>query len=392
MLKKIWIFHILVFCLLPVNPVLASDNRIMDLRAASYQSNLLQAVGKSLDLDNAAAIVYLKKAMELEPDNPTGYALEAMIHLFAYEMCFTPDQRQKEKEAIFHYSREALIRGEKRIAKDSKESQAYLSLAVAKIAKVHWAIQEKRYFVMAQETLNIWNYLEAAKAADPADADVDYLMGLLRYHIDRYTGVTGFVSSLLITEGDRKKGLQEMQSAAQKGHLLREMAQIQLASIYLTYEKQPSQALPIILELRKKFPNNYVLHFMHSLALMELGRFAEAEIMAFQIVEKIKAGIPPYARELQPRYYQLMGLIYQKKRDHNLARLFLFKAMEDKSFYNIRTVARSFLYLGMIADDRQERKSAREYYMRVLKMEGADEGARIEARKYLKAPYQANGN
>ena len=87
----------------------------------------------------------LKKALEIEPDNPTGYALEAMLHLFAYEMCFTIAQQKKEREAIIYYSEEALLRGEKnewpRIA---ATSQVYLAVALAKIAKVHWAIKEKK--------------------------------------------------------------------------------------------------------------------------------------------------------------------------------------------------------------------------------------------------------
>ena len=391
MLKKLSIILFLVFCLLPFHPVFAADTRVTELRIGSFQSNLLQGINKSFNSDESAAEAYLKKAVELEPDNPTGYALKAMLHLFAYEMCFTLEQRQKEKDAILYFSEEALARGEKRIAKHPKDSQAYLAMALAKIAKVYWAIKEKRYLVMAQETANIWGYLETAKSIDPNNYDVDFLMGLLHYHIDHFPGMTGFLSSLLITEGNREKGLLEIQTAAQKGYLLREIARAELVSIYLNYEKQPTKALPILQDLRNKFPNNYNFHFTYGVAMLELRRFTEAEAIASQIEKNIHDGTLPFVPQLQPRYYQLMGRIHFKQGEYGRSESYFQKAIQDKSFYNIRTKALSLLYLGMIHDIRQERSYAADYYNRVLKLEGAEGSAKVDAKEYLKTPYRVNG-
>lgn len=391
MLKKILIILFLEFCFLPCNLGFAFDTRLPEHRVGNYQIYLLQGLDKSFNLDEDAADASLRKAMELEPDNPTGYALEAMLHMFAYEMCFSLEQRQKEKEAIFYFSEEALVRGKKRIAKNPKDSQAYLAMALAKIAKVNWAVKEKRYIAMTRETANIWSYLEAAKSCDPNNYDADFLMGLMHYHIDHFAGMTGFLSSWLITEGDRQKGLAEIRTAAQKGYLLREMAQVELVSIYLNYEKQPSKALPIVQELRNKFPNNFNFHFTYGVALLELCRFAEAEAIAAQIEKNISGEVPPFVPQLQPRYYQLMGRIHFKRGEDGRAESYFQKAIQDKLFYNIRTQARSLLYLGMIHDIRQERKYAQDYYKRVLKIEGAEGAARIEAKGYLKTPYRVNG-
>jgi len=372
--------------------VLASETKVTELRTGSYSNHLMSAVGKSFNMEDVAADASLKKAIELEPDNPMGYALEAMLHLFEYEMCFSLEQRQKAKEAIFYYSEQALVRGDKRIARFPKDAQAHLAMALAKISKVYWAIKEKRYLIMAQETLHVWKYLEAAKAADPGNHDVDFLMGLLHYHIDHYAGLTGFLSSVFITEGNRSKGLEELQTAAQQGFLLRDIAQVELASIYLIYEKQPAKALPIILELKKKFPNNYNFVFSHGVTLLELRRFAEAEAIAAQIEKNISSKTPPYVPQLQPRYYQLIGRIHFNREEYGRAETYFQKAVQDASFYNVRTKARSLLYIGMIHDLRHERKYAEDYYQRVLQIEGAEGAAQIEARKYLKEPYRANGN
>jgi tetratricopeptide (TPR) repeat protein len=213
----------------------------------------------------------------------------------------------------------------------------------------------------------------------------------MHYHIDHFAGITGFLSSWLITEGDRHKGLTEIQTAAQKGYLLREMARVELVSVYLNYEKQPSKALPLVQVLRNQFPNDYNFHFIYATALLELYRFAEAESVAAQIEKNISTGVPPFIPQLQPRYYQLMGRIHFKRGEYGRAESYFQKAIQDKSFYNHRTQARSLLYLGMIHDIRQERKYAQDYYRRVLKIEGADGAARSDAKGYLQTPYRADG-
>ena len=391
MLKKISIIISFVLCIPAAMQVFAFDTRGTEMRTSNYQAHLMEAIDKSFNLDEAGADTSLKKAMELEPDNPTGYALEAMIHMFAYEMCFSLEKRQKEKEAIVYYSEEAVARGKKRIAKNSKDSQAYVAMALAKIAKVNWAVKEKRYIAMTHETRNIWHYLEAAKACDPNNYDVDFLMGLMHYHIDHFAGMTGFLSSWLITAGDRQKGLAEIQTAAQKGYLMREMAKVELVSIYMNYEKEPSKALPIVQGLRNKFSNNFNFYFTYAIALLELYRFAEAEAIAVQIEKNISSGVKPFIPQLQPRYYLLMGRIHFKRGEYGRAESYFQKTIQDKSFYNNRTQARSLLYLGMIHDIRQERKYAQDYYKRVLQVEGAEEAVRIEAKGYLQTPYRVDG-
>ena len=57
-------------------------------------------------------------------------------------------------------------------------------------------------------------------------------MGLLHYHIDHFPGGGPvFCLLTLITKGDRQKGLHEMQTAAQRGCLLKDIAQVELATV-----------------------------------------------------------------------------------------------------------------------------------------------------------------
>ena len=365
---------------------------VTEIEAAPVQENqirlyLKQGIEKAFNLDNQSANFYLQKALELDKEDPTGYAYIAMVCFFSYEMSFEPKDRDKNQEIMLRNIDEAIAKGEKRIEKNSEDPQAYFAMALAKIVEVHWAIHQKKYFLIAQETSNIWEYLEKAKEGDPQNYDVYFLMGLFHYHIDYLSGLTRFFSSILITSGDRQKGLQELELAAQKGYLLKELAQTELSSAYLNFEKQPAKALPFARELKEKFPNNYNFLFALANILSDLHRFEEAFEIARQIERSIQGGIPPFVPQLQPRYNQLMGRILFIQGEYERAAEYFQKALKDTSPYNARVRVLAFLHMGMIHDARKERERAEEYYSRALEVEGGEGAAQIEAKKYLDTPY-----
>jgi len=365
---------------------------ITEIEAAPVQENqirlyLKDGIEKAFNLDDTTTSVYMQKALELDPENPTGYAYLAIIHLFFYDMSFEPKDRDRNQKLMLHYVDETIAAGEKRIENNSKEGEAYFAMALAKVVKVHWAIHQKSYFLIVQETSNIWEYLEKAKERDPQNYDIYFLMGFLHYHIDYLSGLTRFISSILITTGNRQKGIQELELAAQKGYLLKELAQTELSSDYLNFEKTPAKALPYARELRERFPNNYNFLFALGNILSDLHRFEEAFDVARQIERSIQASIPPVVPQLQPRYNQLMGRILFIKGEYDKAAEYFQKALKDTSPYNARVRVLAFVRMGMIHDARKEREQAEEYYSRALEVEGGEGTAQIEAKKYLDTPY-----
>ena len=372
--------------------VIAADIEAATLQTNRFHSYLKQGIDNAFNLETAGAIALLKKAVALEPENPTGYAFLAVLHLFSYEMSYDLEAQKKDQEAIVRYAAETLSLGEKRLEMNPKDSEAYLAMALAKIAKMHWGIHEKRYLVMVQETSNIWNYLEKASGAEPNNFDIYFLMGLLHYHIDQLPGFTRVASSLLLTSGDSQKGLKEIELAAQKGDLLQVIAQTELQSVYLIFEKQPQLALPVIQRLCKKFPNNYNFLFAQANAFAELGRFGEAFALAREIENNISTATPPYVPQLQPRYNQLMGRIFFAQGQYDKATDYFQKALQDMAFYNTRVRVWTLVRLGMIQNIRKDRARAQEYYSQALEIENGEGTAKVEARKYLQTPYVPTKN
>jgi hypothetical protein len=348
---------------------------------------LRQGIDKAFNLETQSATGFFQKAVELDRENPVGYAFLAMARMFAYDMSFDLNERAQERESMLKDVDEALARGQKRIEKNVGNGQAYFAMALAKIVKIRWAIAQKAHFTTMQETAAIWDYLEKAKAEDPQNYDLYFSMGLLHYHLAHLPAAARFVSSLFITTGNREKGLQELGLAAQKGDLLKELAQAELVSVYTNFEEQPAKALPIARELQEKFPRNYNFAFALATILSELQRFTEAIAVAGEIERGIQAGRPPFALQLLPRYYHLMGRILFNQKEYPRAAEYFQKVLLDTSVTNARTRVSALMRLGMIRDIRGERGKAKEYYSRALEVEGGEGAARTEAEKNLATPY-----
>ena len=363
-----------------------------DAAAAETQSGQLHAylrhgIESAFNLDHADAISFFQKAVELDRESPTGYAFLALARLFSYETSFDPKEREKSQEAMIRYVGDAVARGEKRVGKNPRDGQAYFALTLAKIVKVRLAIAQRNYFTVAKESAYAWGYLEKTMTADPNNYDSYFPMGLLHYHLDQLPGVTRFLSSLLITDGDQHKGIQELELAVQRGDLLRELAQAELSSVYINYEKLPAQALAMTLELKERFPRNYNFSFSLANILSELRRFDEAYAIARDLEKGIQSGKPPFAPQLQPRYDHLLGRILFNQGEYARAGEYFQKVLKDTAPYNARVRASALLRLGMIHDVRRERKRAEEYYHWALEVEGGEGVAQVDAKQYLKTPY-----
>lgn len=376
-----------LLCTIFLSFVTAAGTAYGEPQSDKFHSYLKKGIEKTFNMEFTEANDYLQKAVELDPENPTSYAFLATLNLFAYEMSFDEDVRKSRRASMLRYVDETISRGEKRISKNPKDGKAYLAMALARSARLNFFTHYKRYFSLAREASTTWQYLEKAKENDPQNYDTYFLSGAFLYHIDQRRGLTRFLSSLIITSGDRQRGLQELELAAQKGDLLKQLALSELAGDYLTFEKQPARALPIILKLKETFPNNYNYSFALADSLSDLHRFDEALNIARDIENNIRAGLPPYIPQLQPRYDQLMGRILLTQGNYTKAEEHLQKALKDTTPYNARVRAWAYLRLGMISDARGEREKAVDYYTNALNVNTGEGAAQIQARKYLKKPY-----
>ena len=378
-----------VFFILVLIFILFRPTEAIALQPSAMHGMLRLGIEKAFNMDPLGASILFQKAAELDPEDPTGYAFQAVNQLSIAETSFDPKQREASQEAMLRFVSETLSRGEIRVGKNPRDSRAWFAMALARTAKFRWAQRLKQYFTVADEAYNLWSCLENVQKEDPENYDSYLLTGLIRYHIDHMPDVTRFFSSILITQGDSRRGLADIELAATKGDLLKELAQSELISVYLNFEKQPARVLSLAREMQKKFPRNYNFSIALANILTELGQFKEAMAIARQFERGITSGKPPYAPQLQPRYDQLMGRIYFTQGDYARAEDYFQRSLKDTADYNARVRVWSYVRLGMICDARDQREQAKDYYSAALSIDIGESVAKVEARKYLKTPYKA---
>jgi tetratricopeptide (TPR) repeat protein len=353
-----------------------------------WETILLQGVEKALNLDEKGAVAQFGKAVELDPQNPVGFSCLAMTYLFFYETSFTEKEKKGNEGSLLQAVADAQTRARKRIEQDPRDGEACFAMALAKMVMDRWEMARKNYYRAFREAQSVWEYLEKTRELNPDNYDVYYPMGVIHYYLAQLSGVVQWIASLFITSGDREGGLKELELAAEKGFLLKDMARSNLVSIYYGYENQPARALPLARMLKEKYPDNYNFSFALADTLSSLGRFDEALSVAGEIEKGIRAGIPPYRSELWPRYHQLLGKIYLDRGDYERSAQYLKLALKDVAPYNARVRAWALVRLGMIQDARKERNLAENYYRRALEVEGVEGRAQRAAREYLETPYE----
>jgi len=358
-----------------------------ELQKEQIQTHLRQGIAEGFNLNEKAALAELTKAVELDRENPIGYAYMAMAHLFFYEISFAEKEKKNKESLLLQTAEEAQIRGEKRLEKNSQDAEAFLAVAIAKMVKNRWEIMQENYFKALREIQNVWDYLEKARVLAPQNYDVYYPLGLLHYHLAQLTGVARWITFLFVGPGDREKGIRELELASEKGDFLKDLALANLTSVYAGYEKKPAQALPLAKRLKEKYPDNYNFSFALANIFSDLDRFGEAMSVAREIEKRIKSGIPPYRPELWSRHQQLLGKIFFDQGEYGKAIEYFHLALKDVSPYNARVRAWALVRLGMIQDVRKKRELAEEYYQKALRLESAKGLAQRAAREYLNKPY-----
>jgi hypothetical protein len=100
---------------------------------------------------------------------------------------------------------------------------------------------------------------------DPTSQDAYLALGASNYVIGSLPGYKRFFLKIGGVHGDKERGIQQMEQAAENGHYLKPFAKILLA---LGYEREhhPDRAKVLLAELTAQFPENPL--FAHELALL----------------------------------------------------------------------------------------------------------------------------
>jgi hypothetical protein len=219
------------------------------------------------------------------PDDPMGKAAEAASYLyqqfdtkgiltsdfFLNDNRFlggidgTPSQnRNMPFEDTVKQSREM---AKKRVKTDSRDIQGLLVLTIADGMESNYdAFIQKKQMSALSFMKQGEAEANAVLAIDPSSQDAYVALGMANYVIGCLPSYKKAFLWFGGVHGDRLRGIQLMQTAADHGRYLSPFAKIMLALAY-EREKQPEKARVLLAELSTQFPSNRI--FAHELDLID---------------------------------------------------------------------------------------------------------------------------
>jgi tetratricopeptide (TPR) repeat protein len=276
---------------------------------------------------------------------------------------------------------------EERIAKNDKDTDAMYALGVSHGLRANYNFLVRKAWrdslKDATTARKLHNKVVELKP-EFIDAQLvqgvhDYIVGSLPWHWKMLGFIAGF-------RGDREQGIRTLQLVAQKGTINRHDAQVLLAAIYRR-DRRPLDALPLLKDLEKRFPRNYLFRFEMVQMYSDAGKKQEAlEVLAE--VEKLKrSGAPGYRAMPIEKVFFYRGVLLFWYRDFEVAIEQLRRVTPRASTLDLHTAVMAWLRLGQSLDMKGRRQEAVQAYRQAMAVAPQSDAGK-ESREYLSSPYR----
>ena len=195
---------------------------------------------------------------------------------------------------------------------------------------------------------------------------------------------------LFFPNGDRERGIEELQRTFENGRLLRAEAAYFLFQIFTTYEPNYRRSLEYITWLRVRYPRNVIFRSLEGHAYARFGRWDEAVRIFQEQLDGWESGKPGYSNALaeQSLYYLARGEMsrgaYRSALDYLKRLNDLTEPIGDDSAFHVLGLLRQ----GMAFDALGHRPYAVMRYKQVVPMDNWS-GSRERAKRYLKSPFRS---
>ncbi|MBM3811259.1 MAG: hypothetical protein FJW20_06435 [Acidimicrobiia bacterium] len=201
----------------------------------------------------------------------------------------------------------------------------------------------------------------------------DYVVGSLPW----YYKILGFLAGF---RGDKEKGIATLQEVASEGDRNKADAAILLAAIYRR-ERRADDAIPLLLDLIREFPRNYLLRLELAQMYSDIGDKDQA-LEAISKVEAMKMqGLPP------EKIYYFRGNLLFWYDDWKEAEANLRKATANAEALDPNTGVLSWMRLGQTSDLLGKRQQAVAAYRRAMAYAPGSVVAR-ESEGYMRSAYR----
>jgi len=281
----------------------------------------------------------------------------------------------------------AISLASKRIEGNPNDTGALYALGIAYglRANYNWLVNKSWRESLRDATAARRNHNRITEL-EPSNVDATLVQGLHDYVVGNLPLVWRMLGLLGGIRGDKETGIQTVEDVARRGDRNRVDAQILLCALYRR-ENQPMKAVPLVEDLMRRYPRNYLLPLELS-QMYSMAGDGQKAIAAVEALSRAKAArTPGLDRVTWEKIYFQEGTIqfWYRDLDHSLANLNKVAAAADN--LDLNTGAFAYLRIGQIYDMTRRRDQAISAYKKCIAFAPEADAAR-ESRKYLAAPYR----
>ena len=281
----------------------------------------------------------------------------------------------------------AMILSNARLRQNPRDTSALYALGISYgiRANYYWVVK-KAWRDSLSDAASARRLHNRITELDPGNVDARLVQGLHDYIVGSLPLVYRMLGMFAGVRGDKEKGIRTIQYVATNGRLNNTDAEIFLGALYRR-ENRPHDAIPLIEDLIRRFPRNFLLRLELS-QMYSLAGDGTRALAGIEELTRLKSRhAPGYDSMPWENIYFAQGTIQFWYRDLDHALENLQKVAESSQQIGLNTGALTYLRIGQIYDLMNRRAEAVEAYQRSIAFAPGADAAR-ESRKYLGMPYR----
>ncbi len=302
------------------------------------------------------------EVIKIAPADPRGHFFKAMIYHYRYTFL----RVRTDFDKFIQLSDNVIDAAEKVLDKDQNNSNAMFYLGGIYGYRGIVRSQENQIVRAVLDGRKGYSYLEDAIETNVNNHDAEMGLGMFNYFISRIPSSFRWLVKMIGFDGDRQKGLEQLERAAAKGTYAKNEAKWWLSQFYVA-EEQPERAFKFLDELAVKYPRNpfYVQHYGNIL-LYWLRRADDA-------IPVLKRAITIDNSEAQ-RFivssYSSLGDAYRFKNNFSDAIQWYTKYMNSTNIDSSARYSANYR-IGLCYELSNDRNTAVQYYQKAIQNDDA---------------------
>ena len=356
------------------------------------------------NIEYAEAIATFGKAVAQEPESPDrrNYLAQAVLFSLMFRSGALETQmvtggnpflrRPKmeptpEEEKLFQDCIDASLRlTGKALARNADDPDALYARGVTLGLRGTYSFMVRKAGMDALRDLTAGRKLHnRVSELQPRRIDARMMQGVHDYIIGSLPWGFRFLSFLIGFRGDKEEGIRTVELVAKEGELGKVDAQILLGIVYRR-ERRVGEAIPILLDLRKRFPRNFLVLFELAQMYADLGERDKSLAELDRIEALKKTGAPGFKALPVERIEYARGNLLFWYDDHEEAISHLRRATSNAKVLDPNSGVMSWLRLGQCLDLTGKRIEAVRAYRAAAEYAPTAEEAKL-ARRYSSRPY-----